>query len=336
MKYFIMPVVSLLILSCSAKDPYELWKAQPNEMIVYSSRINVLTTELYRLDKDGSSTRLTNNSLVEKNPALSPDGQRVVYYSGSELDTASWELYIMDLTTLEEIRLTDNAVGDCHPDWSPDGTRIVYASYQDSAGDPSPDADLCVINADGTDFHRLTSGPAYDDDPDWSPGGDRIVFKSTFGTGVAGRDEIYIIDTTGVDRQRITVSTGWQSDHDPSWSPDGQSIVFCRYTGTRSWIEMTDLNFIKIHWRDFIPWNVCRTDLAGQVEVLTDAEYAAALPLYSSDGLCVLYNQWDFMIENNELVGIEHRLVLMNADGSDPQQLLPYDQTTKTIETFDW
>lgn len=328
--------LALFILSCSDQDPYELWKAQPNSKIVFSSRINPLTTELYQLDKEGSSTRLTSNNLAEKNPALSPDGQQVVYYSGDELDTTSWELYVLDLTTLEQTRLTDNGVGDCHPDWSPDGNRIVYVSYQDSAGNPSADADLCVINADGLGFHRLTSGPAYDDDPEWSADGSRIVFKSTYGTGVLGRDEIYVIDSSGANRQRITVSTGWQSDHDPSWGQDGQSIVFCRYTGSRPWVEMTDLNVIQHYWRDFIPWNVCRTDLSGKVEVLTDADYAAALPLYSSDGQGILYNQWDFMIQENELIGIEHRMVLMKADGSDPVQMLPYDATTKTIETFDW
>lgn len=329
-------MLTALILSCSDQDPYELWKDQPNQRIIFSSRINQFTTELYHLDKDGSCTRLTFNDRVEKNPSLSPDGQRVVYSSGSEFDTTTWELYILDLNTGTETRLTNNTVGDAHPDWSPDGTRIVFVSYQDTAGLPQNDADICLINADGGDFRRLTSGPALDDDPDWSPDGNWIAFKSTFDTGVPGRDEIYIIDTSGANRQRITRSIDWQSDHDPAWSPDNQTIIFCRYTGTRSWIEMTDLDVMMVHWREFIPWNVCRTDLNGNVQVLTDAVYAASLPLFSSDGQKVLYNQWDFMIEESKMVGIEHRMILMNPDGTRPTQMLPYNATTKTIETFDW
>jgi hypothetical protein len=42
------------------------------------------------------------------------------------------------------------------------------------------------------------------------------------------------------------------------------------------------------------------------------------------------------MIQENELIGIEHRMVLMEADGSNPGQMLPYDNISKTIETFDW
>ena len=61
--------LAMMILSCSDKDPYELWKAQPNAKIVFSSRINTLTTELYKLDKDGVDIRLTVNNVVEKNPA---------------------------------------------------------------------------------------------------------------------------------------------------------------------------------------------------------------------------------------------------------------------------
>ncbi len=336
MKPCCLCIFILLILTCAKPDPYELWKDQPNQKIIFSSRVNQFDTELYRIDKDGTTIRLTFNDRVEKNPSLSPDGQKVVYSAGSETDTTSWELYILDLSSLIETRLTSDSVGDTHPDWSPDGRRIVFVSYQDMSGQPAPDADICLIDANGSGFRRLTSGPALDDDPDWSPAGDRIAFKSTCFTGIPGRDEICIIDTNGNNLQRLTVSSDWQSDHDPAWSPDGQTIVFCRYTGARCWIEMTDINFMRGHWRELIPWNVCRTDLSGKVQVLTDAVYAASLPLFSSDGRKVLYNQWDFMIEENEMVGIEHRLILMNPDGTDARQMLPYNITTKTIETFDW
>ena len=36
------------------------------------------------------------------------------------------------------------------------------------------------------------------------------------------------------------------------------------------------------------------------------------------------------------MVGATHRLILMNDDGSDPQQLIPDDRHTETLEYYDW
>lgn len=333
-----VPLLAVVfVISCGGKDPYELWQDQPNAKIVFMSRADALTGELYVLNKDNQIVRLTNNDRHDDNLALSPDGEKIVYLGGDELDTLSWEIYIMDLATRQVTQVTDNLVGDGHPDWSPDGTRIVYISFQDAAGNPTPTADICVINPDGTGFQRLTDNPYMDDDPEWSPDGSRIVFKSTMNTMTDAREELFLMDPDGANIRRLTTSTGWQSDHDPSWNPDGGSIVFCRYTGKRPWTDIAVLDTLVVRWSDLIPWNVWRTDTGGNLAQLTDVENAASLPGYSSDGAGILYNWWDFQIDAyNKLTSVYHRLVLMDSSGQHPERLIPDNQHNLTLESFDW
>ena len=332
-----IPLIVVSLISCGGKDPYALWKDQPNQKLVFMSRADALTGELYLLNKNNLIIRLTDNNRHDDNPSLSPDGRKIVYLSGDELDTLSWEIYVMDLNTRQVTRVTDNTVGDGHPDWSPDGAKIVYISFQDAAGNPAATADICVINPDGTGFRRLTDNPYMDDDPEWSPDGSRIAFKSTMNTGADAREELFLMDPDGANIRRLTTSTGWQSDHDPSWNPDGGSIVFCRYTGKRPWTDIAVLDTLVIRWSDLIPWNVWRTDTIGNLTRLTDVENAASLPIYSSDGEYVLYNWWDFQInEYNQLTSVYHRLVLMTRDGEHPGRLIPDDPHSQTLESFDW
>jgi TolB protein len=56
--------------------------------------------------------------------------------------------------------------------WSPDGTRIVFASRR------SGNADIWMINSDGTQLTQLTTHPAYDFAPTWSPDGTKVAFTS--------------------------------------------------------------------------------------------------------------------------------------------------------------
>jgi len=333
----VVALAAMTWMSCGGKDPYELWQKQPNQKIVFMSRADEFTGELYVLDKDNRTSRLTTNTRHDDNLSLSPDNRKIVYLGGDELDTLSWEIYVMDLETRQVTRVTDNTVGDGHPGWSPDGSRIVYISFQDKFSNPTATADICVVNPDGSGFQHLTDNPYMDDDPEWSPDGSRIAFKSTMNTMVNAREEIFIMDSNGANVRRLTSSVGWQSDHDPSWCPDAASLIFCRYSGKRPWTDIADLDTVAIRWPDLIPWNIWRVDTNGSLTQLTDVENAASLPAYSSDGENILYNRWDFQInEYNQLTSVYHRLLLMTRDGEHPERLIPDDRHNQTLESFDW
>jgi TolB protein len=58
---------------------------------------------------------------------------------------------------------------EASPAWSPQGARIAFA--RETAGN----ADMYVMNADGTQTTRLTRDPLREYTPAWSPDGSRIA-----------------------------------------------------------------------------------------------------------------------------------------------------------------
>lgn len=321
------------------EDVYALWKAQPNQSIVFMSKADSPEGELYLLDKEGEITRLTSNSLHENNPALSRDGKKVAFNAGdSASQMTTWEIYVLDLATKQETRLTNNKVIDAHPDWSPDGSKIVFGSFRDAAGNPAGAADIYMMNADGTGLVQLTDSTYEDNDPEWSPDGTRIVFKSTRETKVSAREEIYVMNSDGSGVRRLTQTAGWESDHDPSWSPGSDRIAFVRFEGSRAWTDGADPTVLASKWQELTPWNMWTVDLSGNTQRLTsNAEAGWGAVVYSSDGARILYGRLDWITNSSNLViGADHLLILMNADGSDQSQLIPKDRHTGTLEYFDW
>ena len=313
-----------------------IWREQSNEKIVFTSKADSSKGEIYLLDKNGIISRLTNNNRHENNPALSFDGKKIAFHAGEEKNPLTWEIYILNLDTMIETQLTNNHVIDGHPDWSPDGEQIVFASFVDSEGNPSATADIYLINIDGTNLVKITDSPWEDNDPEWSPDGTKITFKSTRYTQQAAREEIFVMDSNGENIKRLTNTNGWESDHDPSWLKDSKTIVYEHYEGIRPWTDIANIEIFQNNWDELIPWNIYSVDLEENQKKLTDVEHIAYLPVFSSDGEKILFIQLDFIIIGNKLIGVNHRLILINNDGNNPRQLIPDDEHTPTLEYFDW
>jgi TolB protein len=102
-----------------------------------------------------------------------------------------------------------------YPAWSPDGSRIVFESTRDG-----PDADIFVMNADGSGVSQLTRNDSYDGTPTWTPDGRFIVFASERD----GNEEVYRMRADGSDPVNLTRHPG--ADGHPKVSPDGRLIYF--------------------------------------------------------------------------------------------------------------
>jgi eukaryotic-like serine/threonine-protein kinase len=126
------------------------------------------------------------------------------------------------------VSLTRGTGAATHPDISPDGQWLTYSS----AGSPQPD--VYVMRADGTQVRQLTNDIYKDHLPRWSPDGKRIAFFSDRD----GKNEIWTVSPDGnsVPQQLTFAGTGRAVLHD--WSPDGN---FLAYTMLRQGMYLLDL-----------------------------------------------------------------------------------------------
>lgn len=96
-------------------------------------------------------------------------------------------------------------------------TQVAFADMTDG------NAEIYVINSNGTGRTRLTMLPAWDAEPAWSPDGSKIAFTSDRD----GNAEIYVMNADGSSPLRLTNAAA--GDHGPAWSPDGARIAFWSY-----------------------------------------------------------------------------------------------------------
>jgi TolB protein len=130
------------------------------------------------------------------------------------------DVWVMDANGANQRDLTEKSkAADTLPQWSTDGRFILFQSYRNDREFPN-DADVYVMNADGSEVRELTFSNAFDGDASWSPDRRKIVFESQ-------RDhnsEIYVMNVNGSGTKRLTNNSVF--DGDPAWSPDGKEIAF--------------------------------------------------------------------------------------------------------------
>ena len=110
-----------------------------------------------------------------------------------------------------------------YPAWSPDGTKIVFESTRNG-----PDADIFLMNADGSNVVQLTRNDSYDGTPAWTPDGTRLLWRRiapTGGKSESGRNsEVFWMDLKSGEQRNLTSNQAY--DGWPAWSPDGRRIAF--------------------------------------------------------------------------------------------------------------
>ncbi len=131
-----------------------------------------------------------------------------------------FQLYAVERSNLAQLtKLTPDTTSASDPAFSPDASRIAFVSLRDG------NAEIYVMNADGTGATRVTNEPQPDGRPAFTPDGQALVFHSA---RTAGKQQIWTVNLDGTGLTQLTRDS---INSSPTVSPDGQTIA---YVSTRN------------------------------------------------------------------------------------------------------
>jgi hypothetical protein len=140
--------------------------------------------DLWALDVDsGASVRLTDTPTIhEQESEWSPDGSHIAFAADCGESwppdrPCPWSIWTVRADGTDARRLTqEDGFVSTWPTWAPDGKHLAYARGAADPADPLGDANVYMINADGSDPHRITTfDSGFAGVLGWSPDGSTIV-----------------------------------------------------------------------------------------------------------------------------------------------------------------
>lgn len=183
--------------------------------------------ELYGMPlAGGATTRLTNTTVDESTPALSPDGARVAY---SLVVGGVTKVFTANADGSGAARATpadfgfDGAI-ETAPAWAA-GSKLAFVATVNGSAD--------VFQVTGTGAPSLLAGGATAEvEPAWSADGNTLAFVSNRG----GTTEIYLMNAATGAVTQLTSGAGTKSQ--PAWTPDGRIVYLETLAGTRlRWVD---------------------------------------------------------------------------------------------------
>ncbi len=165
------------------------------------------------VDIEGANPqRVTGYSLLTQqdpeNPAWSPDGTIAFSRGGG--------IFIVGADGADEVQLTNNVYWNADvAAWAPNGSAIAFTGKVDRS------FKIFLQNPDGSNLRRLTTDASPfsgEFTPIWSPDSSKIAYR-----GFGG---LYIADTDGANRVRVTSTPSTRNVQHSAWSPDSTRLAY--------------------------------------------------------------------------------------------------------------
>ena len=191
-------------------------RSADSEWVVFSTNRDG-NFEVYVTRPDGTDQqRVTidqiSNAPIDTDPVWSPSGQYIAYES---LRGATWDLYLFDVTTGQEVRLTQSGSHDINPYWHPDSQSIIFQTFRDGFWQ------LYTIDIETFEETLISDGTGDDHDPQYNDDGSELIFRS-FRDG--DNSVIYHLDIESGDLTQISNPDGYASNQ--VWSDDEALIAY--------------------------------------------------------------------------------------------------------------
>jgi DNA-binding winged helix-turn-helix (wHTH) protein/dipeptidyl aminopeptidase/acylaminoacyl peptidase len=160
-------------------------------------------------------------SLIERHPAISPDGSMIAYSAGR--DVLSRHIYLKRISGGDPLELTHDPYDDASPAWSPDGSQIAYVAYK-----PGEACRLMVVPALAGSPRELARCRSDErSQVVWDVSGKALYFIDRATPN--GRDRIMRLEVESGRRTQMTHPPAESGDEEGiAVSPDGQWMAFLR------------------------------------------------------------------------------------------------------------
>jgi tricorn protease len=199
---------------------------------VFEARGEILTVPAEK----GDVRDLTNTTgAVERDPAWSPDGKWIAYFSD---ESGEYALYLRDQSGMGEARKIDLGQPPSFfysPRWSPDSKKIAYTDKRMNVWYVDLDRPTPVrVDSDAYElpFHSL--------DPAWSPDSKWIAYTKQL------TNHLHTVFLYSVDQKKSSQVTDGMSDaRYPAFDRSGKYLYFAASTDiglANSWLEMSSIN----------------------------------------------------------------------------------------------
>jgi Tol biopolymer transport system component len=198
-------------------ESYPTWSPDGSALAFLRQATQGLTLNL--MDENGGNIRTIPNVFCDPGSVdWSPDGQKLVFVSSSEIHT-------INIDGSNERILTGHSTFDRNPSWSPNGSTIIFSRSGALVGSNG----IYQVNSNGGDaVASLVHAFLYSgfDDPVWTPDGTNFIFTLPSQGDLGPNDTIAL--TTGNGAVQAYIYTGGHTVAGPKYSADGREIVFAQ------------------------------------------------------------------------------------------------------------